>query len=609
MDLMTLIAALKVDDSEFNKGIRKAERNGKKFSDKFEKFTGKARKLLVGAFSAVAVKKAIDGVLGFANSISSLGDQIDKQSQVLGMSRQRYQEWDYILSQTGGNIESMSVSMKTLNNAILEGSKESADAFKTIGLSAKDLAGMSVEDQFEAVVRAFQKLPAGAEKSAAAVKLFGKNGMELLPLLNADVLEIDILRQKAKDLGLIMSDEAVDASVEYQDSLDTMKRTFQGLRNTIGSKVLPVLTNAFDRMSQYASKLRKAYDNNGLRGVFETLKEDAGKVWASLKDNLKNSDSSALRTFGNALQTIEDIFNWILENQELVITAVGAIAAAFAVSAIADFVTNLSPLKIAFIGIAAVAAVIASNWETISTWVVQAGDSIKEWAGKTWDTIVNFASTTWESVVGWFTDLGTWVANAWDTTVNFIRGTWDNVKNAIADVSTKVWNSTVNFALGLVDAVKEFIQFVSQPITVLVNFIKGNTKGLFGYDPEKGETWSQAVMNDSRFPKVDLSKYDPSYFDDEHAKGLLNVPFDGYIAKLHRNERILTASQARHQDDGSIDSGLLANMIQMLGNKIGNMSIMVGRDEFGRTVVNNSGRRMKGYMGRMNRREAKAYGR
>ena len=93
------------------------------------------------------------------------------------------------------------------------------------------------------------------------------------------------------------------------------------------------------------------------------------------------------------------------------------------------------------------------------------------------------------------------------------------------------------------------------------------------------------------------------------AKGLLTVPYDGFKAELHRGERILTASQARHQDDGSADSGLLANMIQMLGNKIGNMSIMVGRDEFGRTVVNNSGRRMKGYMGRMNRREAKAYGR
>lgn len=578
MDLMTLIAALKVDDSEFNKGIRKAERNGKKFSDKFEKFTGKARKLLVGAFSAVAVKKAIDGVLGFANSISSLGDQIDKQSQVLGMSRQRYQEWDYILSQTGGNIESMSVSMKTLNNAILEGSKESADAFKTIGLSTKDLAGMSVEDQFEAVVRAFQKLPAGAEKSAAAVKLFGKNGLELLPLLNADVLEIDILRQKAKDLGLIMSDEAVDASAEYQDSLDTMKRTFQGLRNTIGSKVLPVLTNAFDRMTQYASKLRKAYDNNGLRGVFETLKEDAGKVWASLKDNLKNSDSAALRTFGNALQTIEDIFNWILENQELVITAVGAIAAAFAVSAIADFVTNLSPLKIAFIGIAAVAAVIASNWETISTWVVQAGDSIKEWAGKTWKTIVDFASTTWDNVVKWFDELGKLVDTAWE--------------------------AVVNFAVGLIDDVKKAIEELSKPIDVIVNFLKGKDEGRYT-DTYIGGTSEGAT---SGVTETEGVRHGGGGHGHGFAKGLLTVPYDGFKAELHRGERILTASQARHQDDG-VDSGLLANMIQMLGNKIGNMSIMVGRDEFGRTVVNNSGRRMKGYMGRMNRREAKAYGR
>ena len=278
------------------------------------------------------------------------------------------------------------------------------------------------------------------------------------------------------------------------------------------------------------------------------------------------------------MQTIENVFNWILKNQELVITAVGAIAAAFAVSAIADFVTNLSPLKLAFIGIAAVAAVIASNWEAITTWVVQAGDSIKEWAGKTWKTIVDFASTTWDNVVKWFEELGTWVDTA--------------------------WKAVVDFAVGLIDEVKKTIEEISKPIDVIVNFLKGKDEGRYtdtyiGGTPEGAESGTT---------ETDGVRHGGGGHGHGFAKGLLTVPYDGFKAELHRGERILTASQARHQDDG-VDSGLLANMIQMLGNKIGNMSIMVGKDEFGRTVVNNSGRRMKGYMGQMNRREAKAYGR
>ena len=40
-----------------------------------------------------------------------------------------------------------------------------------------------------------------------------------------------------------------------------------------------------------------------------------------------------------------------------------------------------------------------------------------------------------------------------------------------------------------------------------------------------------------------------------HASGLNYVPFDGYIAELHKGERVLTATEARGYNNRSNNSG------------------------------------------------------
>ena len=47
-----------------------------------------------------------------------------------------------------------------------------------------------------------------------------------------------------------------------------------------------------------------------------------------------------------------------------------------------------------------------------------------------------------------------------------------------------------------------------------------------------------------------------------HAGGLSYVPFDGYIAELHKGERVLTASEAKAYKDGEKSSGDGVTVIQ-----------------------------------------------
>ena len=71
--------------------------------------------LKVGAEIAAGAFAAAVGSLTAAVKVAGVTDNIDKMSQKLGMSRQAYQEWDFIMSQSGASIDGL----KTSENSCL----------------------------------------------------------------------------------------------------------------------------------------------------------------------------------------------------------------------------------------------------------------------------------------------------------------------------------------------------------------------------------------------------------------------------------------------------------------------------------------------------------
>lgn len=53
-----------------------------------------------------------------ADETAAVGDEIDKNSQRLGLSKTAYQEWDYVLSQSGVDINSVQTGFKSMTNSI-----------------------------------------------------------------------------------------------------------------------------------------------------------------------------------------------------------------------------------------------------------------------------------------------------------------------------------------------------------------------------------------------------------------------------------------------------------------------------------------------------------
>jgi|GEM_PF-2253620 hypothetical protein len=188
---------------------------------------------------AVAAGKAI---FDMAMETTQAGDEVDKMSQRLGLSREGYQKWNYAMKQSGIDINSTRAGMKNLTNLLddaSKGSKTATEMFTRLGYSLNDIQGKSQEEIFEMSIRALQNMSSETERAALANDLFGRSGQEMLPLLNTTAEATQQLLDRASRLGFVMSDEAVSAAVVFGDSLDDLKSAFAGVKNSIMGDLLP----------------------------------------------------------------------------------------------------------------------------------------------------------------------------------------------------------------------------------------------------------------------------------------------------------------------------------------------------------------------------------
>lgn len=203
-------------------------------------------------------------------------DRIDDMSNKIGISRQGFQEWDYLLQQNGGNIESLQMGFKTLTNQVAKantGNKESAKIFKTLGISIKDANGKlkSQEEIFNELVPALQRMPEGVQKAKIANDLLGRSGSELMPLFNATTEQLAKQREEYKKLGLAISDDVIDSGNLLGDNIAKWQSIFKSFGASIGGEVLPIINELSDTFIAELPKI-KATVTPIIKGLVNTFK-------------------------------------------------------------------------------------------------------------------------------------------------------------------------------------------------------------------------------------------------------------------------------------------------------------------------------------------------
>ena len=248
MDLLRLMARLSLDSSEYEQGLEQSGKTASSFGGKLKSVLGGAAKIGAGAIAAVSGATIAMGttLIKQTGAVAAYGDNIDKMSQKMGMTAQAYQEWDAVMQHSGTSMETMKASMKTLANAAETGS----DAFKELGISQEELNSLSQEQLFERTISALQNVEDETKRTYLAGKTLGRGATELGALLNTSAEDTQKMRDRVRELGGVMSDDAVKAAATYQDSLQDMQTAISGVSRGIISSFLPSVTKIMDGVTE-----------------------------------------------------------------------------------------------------------------------------------------------------------------------------------------------------------------------------------------------------------------------------------------------------------------------------------------------------------------------
>lgn len=233
---------LSLDISNWNASIEAAKKSSKVLEDKLQNL----KKLGKGFAIAGAAVSASLGLM--TKSFISTTARIDDTSKALQLSAKSFQNLSYAASQTGSDITTLSMGIKTLSRVVSranDGNAEYQRALQEIGLSYKDLLKLSPEKQFEKVGQALNNISSPTRKVALSMELFGKSGAALIETAS----NMSQLSEEAKRLGIIIDDDIIEAGDTLSDRFATINQQISSLNANIGASLAPILLSLTSTIS------------------------------------------------------------------------------------------------------------------------------------------------------------------------------------------------------------------------------------------------------------------------------------------------------------------------------------------------------------------------
>lgn len=255
---------------------------------KFESDLGRAAQMAERQMAqidrAVAMVKTGLQSLGLAVSVgfavNQVKNQIERAIQLAG-------DLDDLAEKTGGTVETLSGlasvarlsgtdldalggALQRLSRAVVDaqnGGKQTAGAFRALGLSIEQLRGLGPDEVFLRMAEQMNKYRDGVEKTTIAQVLMGRSGANLLTVV--------------KDLGaageyqLRVTAEQAQAADELQKNMVRLQLVSQGVFQAVANQLVPV----FNDLLSTLLKLQNA--PGGVRQSLQGLASDnAIRAWA-----------------------------------------------------------------------------------------------------------------------------------------------------------------------------------------------------------------------------------------------------------------------------------------------------------------------------------------
>ena len=419
-------------------------------------------------------------------------DDLNTLSAQTGLTTEQLQKFQYASDLIDVDMSTLTGALKKTTSAMnsaKSGTGKYAEAYKKLGVNIKNADGSlrNNNDVFNESIKALGKIENETERDALAMDLFGKSATELNPLIKGGIDTLDEMGKKAEELGLVLSQDALDGANKFNDQIDMIKANGQGLFTKIGNQVandlLPTLETVNKKFEKVVGRLSKGLDKNGLKGLVDELIAMFNEIdWGEVAKTLSE-------TIANAFNGISDFLG------EVDWSKVGA--------SIVEFLSNIDWGSIiqgvfniigGIIGGAGqfLGGAFGKAKEGIENWwntelEKAGGDGGKAFLNGTKDAIINSGSFLYDNIGQ---PIAQGIADALDIDTdipNFHKLTqelgiwWEDLKykwqnNVLLPIETwwyTLLDDTARFFKGIIDKFQEFGQWVSKIPQDIANFFTG----------------------------------------------------------------------------------------------------------------------------------------
>ena len=203
---------------------------------------------VAGAAMATTVL-AVGAALGTLTmrSMESI-DALSKQARAVGISVASFQAMAQVAQEAGVESDALSkILIKMQDNlaALGNGSASQVEAFGKLGLTFQQLQGLGADEQFLRIAQALEGVSDPAERTAAALDLFGKGGAGAVNMLGDYGAAVKEAAQWQREFGLAVSD--VDAK-NIEAANDAMGR-ISIAAGTLGTQLAVTFAPAIEAVS------------------------------------------------------------------------------------------------------------------------------------------------------------------------------------------------------------------------------------------------------------------------------------------------------------------------------------------------------------------------
>lgn len=242
----SVIGALRVvlgmDTAQFDKDAGRAKAKASALGSALK--SGLAVAAGAAAAAAGALGIAIKGAINDA-------DDMSKAAAKLGIPIGELSQLRYAADLSGVSMDGLSTGVKKLSTTLNDaknGSKSAVETLRQIGVSATDASGnlKSSSAVIGEISDRFAMMPDGVEKSALAVKLFGKSGLDMIPMLNGGSEALRQMMAEADALGLTLTAETGRAAEQFNDNLSRISYAGQGVVTQLTATLAPALAVVSD---------------------------------------------------------------------------------------------------------------------------------------------------------------------------------------------------------------------------------------------------------------------------------------------------------------------------------------------------------------------------